>query len=302
MSNLVPPPDLSRRWVFWATLIGIIICFVVIDLSFASSRIHRYSSVIKYYWLPLNVGAILAQSGLLAIYAVLGPGRIWRRQSVAVLLGFGSILAWLLGFSLDDVGFPGYPMNDPETQAAILVLPALFCVGCVPLWILRSFFRWRIESPKSDKAVDNAPQLSIAGMLSATFVAALTLALIRLGAYLSPLDEPVWWQCIGIAVAFTAGICLFTLPFSTWLILYSRGLVIGTSLAVVWLSIVGLVLFLYVEGGWPRSDARLMEILLCASFICFLLGPLIVCRRFHYRLVVGKQQPQMYAAASQSRI
>lgn len=88
------------------------------------------------------------------------------------------------------------------------------------------------------------------------------------------------------------GISLATLPVSTWAILRSRILAAGIIVAVVWMFLIGIglvALISYLEGNWPPLEIWLSFIVLIASFIVFLLGPLILCRFLHYRLIVGWQ-------------
>ena len=300
-ANSVRHPDrrpvCQRRWPFWAIFVGVLICFAVIDFSFCSSRITWTSPPFQKYWMAINMGAIGAQGGLLAIYAVLGPGRIWLRHVVAIALGLGCILAWWLGFTLVGAIFP---LINLEAYAVSLDLPALFFAGCVPLWVVRTLFRWRIESQLPGQIVVKPPQLSIAGIFVATFVVALVLTLVRLGAYVS--DDAEWWPETGYAVAVTAVTCLCTLPLSTWAIFRTRSLAFGTLLAAVCLCMIGLAFFYHLGGGWPDSDVLLIYVVVIASLIVFLLGPLIVCRCFHYRLIVGRQRPQTHAAVLPAEI
>lgn len=299
-ANFVPPPDWRpawrRGWPLWAILGGIGLCFAAIDFSFCWVASDLNSSRFGDLWMGFNLGAVGAQAGLLAIYAVLGPHRLWLSHVVALALGIGCLLVWLLGYVFADLIsdnsiFPHSGIQ--EVWAAMFVIPALFIAGCVPLWIVRTLFRWRIELQLPGQAVGKPPQLSIAGILTATSVVALALALVRLGPFSVNSDDAAWWQGVGIGAAFTAGICLFMLPVSTWAILRSRFLAAGIVVTAVWVFLAGIgliSLISFLVRNWPPLEIWLNFVVLIASFIVFLLGPLIVCRFFHYRLVVGRQQ------------
>lgn len=291
-------PAWPQPWQLWAILGGIGFCFAVIDFSFCWVASEILPSRFGELWMGFNMGAVGAQAGLLVIYAVIGPHRLWLSHVVALALGLGSLLVWLLGYAIADLIsdnsiFPHGGIQ--EVGAAMFVIPGLFVAGCVPLWILRILFRWRIELKLPGQAVGKPPQLSIAGILTATSVVALALALVRLGPFSVNSDNTAWWLGTGIAAAFAAGICLFTLPLSTWAVLRTRYLAGGVVMAVIWLSIVGfgfVVLIRIIDGRWPPPYAWPVIIVLTASFIVFLIGPLLVGHYFHYRLIVGRQLPQ----------
>jgi hypothetical protein len=315
-NKFVPPPEwrlaLPRPWPFWAILGGFGFCFALIDFSYCWVVNDPLSWQYGSLWRNINIGAVGAQAGLLLIYAVWGPGRIWLRHAVALLLGSGCLLMWLFGYVVADSLFDSeiFPYSDVrEICSAMLVIPALFLVGCVPLWILRTLFRWRIELQLPGQTDARPPQLSIAGILSATFIVAVALTLVRLGAYTSEIhDEADWWLGTAIGVAFTAGLSVFVLPVSTWGILRSRYLALGIAMIAFWLGIVFVGLFALgsvIGGKLPTADELLMLIEPLTSLgilLIFLLGPLIVCRCFHYRLVVGRQQQQTLGAAFASEI
>lgn len=306
-AKFVLPLEWQSKWplplTLWWILAGFGVAFAILDLSYCWVGSYFFPSHWSQLWAGLNYGAVGAQAGLLAIYAVFGPGRTWMRHIVAFFVGSCCLLTWLGGYGLamaiSDSGVPPYTSIE-EVSASLLAVPALFLAGCFPLWVFRTLFRWRVERQISSEQLPRPPQLSIAGILAATFVVSLMLTLVRLGSYISQdYDEAAWWLGTGIGAAFTVGISLTTLPVCTWAVLRSRILAAGVTVAVVWVFLIGIglvALISYLEGNWPPLEIWLNFIVLIASFIVFLLGPLLLCRFLHFRLVMGRQQPRTHAA------
>lgn len=273
---------------------GIVLCFAVIDISFCGVA-SEYPTGARSVWFAFNLGAVGAQGGLLVIYAVLGPGLLWLRHLVALSLGLCASLLWLLGYfvadSLYDYGV--FPRDEVlEVFALMMELPAMFFAGCVPLWILRTLFRWRIERQMNWRPAASSPQLSIAGILAATAVVGVVLSLVRLGGYFTAeTTEADWWQETGFDAAIFSGICLFMLPISAWSILGVRRLPVGLFFAAVWVGLVSsgfLAVSSTLTRRWPSVGECLSLIAFIGSFSVFLLGPLLAARCFHCRLLAGR--------------
>src|SRR5436190_7506575 len=96
----LPPPEWRPEFrgpiAAWSALAVFGICQVLVILSYC-----WVADAVP--WTPLafligfNSGVIGAQAGLLAIYAVLGPGRAWVRQAVALVIGMFLALFWAIG-------------------------------------------------------------------------------------------------------------------------------------------------------------------------------------------------------------
>src|SRR5678815_2114521 len=173
-AKFIPPPEWRPAHVgplaVWGVLGGVGLCFVLVDLSFCwvAGNQARWSP--WEYVMTINIAGIGAQASLLAVYAVFGPGKASARHLVAISLGCCCLVFWWLGYLMafwqpNTVVFPAMEKN--VVFAMMLPIPAMFFAGCIPLWIFRTLFRWRIE--RSDSPSTRPPQLSIGGILLATF-------------------------------------------------------------------------------------------------------------------------------------
>jgi hypothetical protein len=134
-------------------------------------------------WTGFTFGLIGAEAGLLAIGAVLGPGRWHLWHLVVVGTAALWIVSWFVGFGLTWLyqGSGYYAQLSKEALAAVLVIPILFCACELPLWTFRSLLRWRIEPAMRSDDSPKPPQLSIAGILIATSFVAIALTAVRIG-------------------------------------------------------------------------------------------------------------------------
>lgn len=275
--------------------------------ALAAFSLCQISAILSYCWVAsavpwtpsafligFNSGVISAQAGLLAIYGVLGPQRAWVRQAVALVIGMILALLWAVGHLLAvwieggvANAFPG--RHTDEVFASMLPLPALFFAACAPLWFFRTLFRWRIE--RADVPAKRLPELSIAGILIATLIVALSLGLVRLGSHLADdYDDSDFWIGTGIGCAFSVGISLFMLPFCAWAILRTRVLLAGTVAAACWPPLLCLSLICVISAvgdSWPDPYDWLQFVCVTTGFSLFLLGPLIAVRFLGYRLQIG---------------
>src|SRR5205823_1817515 len=114
----------------------------------------------------------------------------------------------------------------------LLLAPILFYACQFPLWIFRSLFRWRIAKVQQGEP-GKVPRLSIAGILAATAVIALSLGAVRLGYHLilqmggTAESEKAWWTLTGIWAAVITVISLTVLPLFTVAIFRTRSLLLG---------------------------------------------------------------------------
>ncbi len=248
-------------------------------------------------WMGFTIGLIGAEAGLLAIAAVMGPGRWHLRHLVVAGVAVLWIVAWFVGFGLTRLfrgnGYYGPTSND--MFAVILVIPVMFCACEIPLWIFRAFLRWRIEPAIGSGDSSKPPQFSIAGILIATSAVAIALAGVRMGRTIEgSASEAEWWGACGIAIAFSGGISFVTLPLAVWGTLRCPSLRAGivAIVASLFVAAVGLICVISVlVGDWPPNDLDfwLPTSGVVGGFACGLLGTLTLVRISGYRLFWGRE-------------
>lgn len=312
VTNLSPAPPIqlrpgvaasqSRLWI-WLTILAIgftllNLLFVPIIAAAAPAPGPFTSSPIFFYLIFFSMGAIGAEPGLLAIAAVFGPGIAWHRHLAAVflllVLALSGVASILWAERIVSAGlFFGVRMNWPFT----LFVPILFYACQLPLWLFRSLFRWRIAKVQQG-ITERAPQLSIAGILSATAVIGLALGTVRLGPYLFQQINPLarvemhmWWFLIGIWAAAVFSISLAVLPLFTVAIFRTRSLLLGVAVAAAWTALlfeVAITIFRRVNGGWPFMFSWHLVAALVVGFTVSLVAPLLIVRLHGFRLLWGK--------------
>jgi hypothetical protein len=283
------PRNWPQRWPLKAWLALLAVGFAVMNVSLRPMMERSRPDDFGALWGTFCMGSIGGQAGLLAIGAVLGPFSTLRRHLVIIPVAAALALAWLLGVILSREMHGHYGPSLKSIIAVLLVLPLLFSFAELPLWMVRTFFRWRIESLADTST--RLPQLSIAGILAATAAVGLALGAIRLGQKLGNFHESDGWVGVAIAAGFTAGISAFVLPMVTAMIFRNPSPMVGTLVSTAWISLLGVVLVAVIcafAGAFPSREMHLLLSLLM-GFIVTLTGPLAVVRRFGYRLLWGRE-------------
>lgn len=248
-------------------------------------------------WTGFTIGLIGGEAGLLAIAVVMGPGRWHIRHLTVAGVAALWIVAWFVGFGLTWMvrGRGYYGQMSKDMFAAVLVIPLMFCACEIPLWIFRSLLRWRIEPAFRSGDSPKLPQLSIAGILIATSFVAIALTAVRIGRYIEGgASEAEWWGACGIALAFSGGISLVTLPFIVWATLRCPSLAAGVVAMIALLIVVVATLICIIGalgGGWPPMRLEIWLTLggLVCGFASGLLLPLSLVRFGGYRLLWGRE-------------
>lgn len=288
--NLSPLPRNSPlQWPLKAWLALFAVGFAVMNASLLPMIERSGPNDFGALWGTFCMGSIGGQAGLLAIGAVLGPFSTLRRHLVVIVLAAAWALAWLLGVLLSRAIYGPYSPSLKEVLPVLLTLPLLFCFCELPLWIVRTFFRWRIESLADTSP--RLPQLSIAGILAATAAVGLALGAIRLGQKLGNSNEGDWWLGVAVAAGFTGGISAFVLPMVVAMIFRYPSPIIGVLVATAWISLLGVVLVAVISafaGSFPSREMHLLLSLLM-GFIITLTSPLALVRGFGYRLLWGRE-------------
>lgn len=308
--NKIPP--LNARSMLSPGQLAVILaviagCFALINITVVPASDRQLEPRLREFWQAFSFGIIGAQAGLLAIAAVLGPGKGLVRHLIVVPLAVGLVLAWLLGYGLATWthSTPQFFPKWNEIDSQILVIPMMFCACELPLWIFRGLLRWRIELAAPDASRRRPPHLSIGGILMATGAIAVALTSARLGRSFvaNSFLEPDWWSACGIAVAFSGGISLVALPLSVWATLRSPSLLAGFIAIGAWLMAAALLLICIISvlvGDWPHMDLEFWLPFsgLIVSFGFGLLGTLSLVRAGGYRLFWGREEAQLSVSTS----
>lgn len=187
------------------------------------------------------LGVVLAQYGLLAIWAALGSRPWYVRQPLAmigVVMSYGTLAA----------GGRAGAMKDFVREAPLL--PLIFLCLQAPLWLLRLVRGWKIVSIGSPvgNSITDARRLSLRQMFAATTVIAIAIALARI-------DHKVE-QGVSIMVgAVVVGLMLVAPCASS--ALGSRSLTAGTFWVIVYAAggAMALALLLACIAGTPDRAA-----------------------------------------------
>jgi len=244
---------------------------------------------------PLGVvllsGAICGQAGFLAIWAALGPFRLWVRWLLVLLAGFGLYFVFCLGMV---ASVPGFTMNDEFAEMAVgsLFIPLLLLSAQFPLWIRRTLGGWQIvlADEASRHSATEARQFGPRHMLGlmAAFAVSLSLARVAMETWWPP-DRPagllapeVW---LGLAIGCVV-VCLYsaacTLP-CTWACFLARDKGRGCLVAVgIWLSVSFLPILIvgaFLPSGRSVPVAAMVVIFLhFAGMECVLMSSLRLLR------------------------
>jgi hypothetical protein len=158
--------------------IGVIASWVcvcaVVDL-FAPLVVRRGESAATVGFV---LGAAGGQLGVLTVWAVFGPERLFRRWTQALLAAAFLFSLLLVGF------FISSPRGGPDAEvfSALLMLPAVFLAAQTPLWILRLVTGWEIVPRGAQESPSAASrQFGLQHLLGATTVVGATLALAKIG-------------------------------------------------------------------------------------------------------------------------
>jgi len=161
----------------------------------------------------LWIGAVLGQIGFLAIWAALGPFRLGTRWLLVLATAFVLYFAFCFGVVTAEEFLR--IRNLLEMGTGSLLIPLLFLVVQIPLWIRRAISGWRIvpaDEAASHSAAE-ARQFGLAHILGLMALLAVSLSLVHvaLAAWGAGRVQPVEMeQRIWLALGAYAGVfCLY---------------------------------------------------------------------------------------------
>lgn len=185
-------------------------------IAAAFMSVDFFAAVILDARLPEIVGAILfgilaAQFGVLAIWAVVGPGRWQMRQAATTAL---AALGWL-AFGAGTTASVHAPADFSAVMFRFTALvPLVFLAIQLPLWVGRWLRGWRlVEASAADGAYRReSRRFSMSDLLLMPAVVAVGLALARLCAESAEEVEGslIFAACLSLASGFAALPCLLS--------------------------------------------------------------------------------------------
>ena len=184
--------------------------FAVFNLVAPAFAAEIQSEVI----VAITLGAVVAQFGLLAIWAVLGSQRLLVRWPLTLLAT--ALLYWFALAGMAIAGMPGRALR--EAAWSTLLVPAIFLAVQLPLWLFKAAVGCRIAIADADDSSEAAPsrQFGLQEMFGATTAMALVFGLARAG--LSGLDRTGDLAGSGVNMwSYLGAACLFCALWSTFI-------------------------------------------------------------------------------------
>jgi hypothetical protein len=226
---------------------------------------------------------------LLAVWAVLGAARFWRRwlASLAALAGlYGASIA---GMAADEVSRADLHVYSANVFALLLV----FLCAQAPLWLLRTGLRRGLRhEDDTAAATEGGLQFQTRDLLTALALIAVALGLARLTILFFEAggsgDSTNLWLNLALAcVLFGAWSALVVVPCvgATWLV--RRHGLASVAVAVfgaVTTGVVGTVLALVFGDGAPVRDTVTQLLALHAGLFTVVLGGCYLLRSWGYTL------------------
>jgi hypothetical protein len=246
---------------------------------------YYFDVVFIYVWL----GSLAAQVGLHAVWCVFAPVAVYTRFAVAAVLGLLWFGAWAVG-----LGVTMYHHPFLEDEFWIIFLGALLCLPLIavavqaPLWLTRSWLRWRICYVSEGLAVTGTAAVRIRHIMLFTAAAAVALGMVRLATSVAGEPELLFNMMVG-AVWAMANSLLIVLPM----------LVATLKSGRLWLSLPAAVLFgggayaafaiarIVISGSPPDREALWGVAGTLGSLYICLASVLLVLRVLGYRLEWG---------------
>jgi MFS family permease len=252
------------------------------------------------------VGSMGAQTALLAVLTVWGPGPLWMRWIWITGLAATAFSAWYAGFAAsfaDMFGRGRFPVA--EVFASLAGLPLLILVCQSGLWFAKIYLGWQIEGETDaplpeprDQGTPNiaspeqerTPPLAIRDMILGTLIVAVCLSAVRMSRPASLTDLGYWQLCAIIGgIAAVASLLILAIVYLTlaprhvWLVV-----VLLAVLAAVLASLATVLVIATSPPGMSDPLVATMMGSLVAGFFLVLAGTLGVSRGMGYRLVTSR--------------
>lgn len=273
MSSLEPYTSSRLRGGPLLVVCAIVPAYLVLDLFAISIVDESRSGEIP----SLISGVVLSQFGLLALWAVLGPGPWFVRQPAAmfgVLISYGALLS------------NGRVGAERELFRVALMLPLVFLCLQSPLWLFRLICGWQIvPSGEPRIAIADARRFSLGQLFAATTVVAVAIGLAEVG------HETERWYILPVAVG-AAVFGLVAVAPCAWSGLGARYVAAGTF-SIFAYAVGGIMAFILVLSFIARTPQN--------AFICLEIFAVTIVGMMHGILVAVRETGFVLQRASKRR-
>jgi hypothetical protein len=231
----------------------------------------------------LFAGAVGGQLGVLAILAVLGPGRWLVRWPISILVTMGFWCVLLMGMALADLHGPAIH----EIFAATLMLPFVFLAVQLPLWVLRFVTGWCLVLGRGQDTASPAQrrQFGVQHMLGATTLLAAAMGLAGLGMSvgdgLNTRADPSAWMALLLACLFFVLWSAFSTVPCLWAAFVARNRAAGVVLIAIYallMSLLPAAIISALSRFQPITDAVRIFVPFHGGLAFALLGSLLAAR------------------------
>ena len=231
-----------------------------------------------------------AQAALHCIWCVLAP-LPWGKRFLAgatsgLVLYAGVVVAW---FVVPVVCGTAGGLDLIVVVPILFCLPLLLLAAQTPLWIMRFWFRWRIAH--RDAPFSTFRPLGIGHLLLAMAAIAMALAAARFAQSIgtSSRNENIGGLTVAALVIMVMS-AITVLP-ALLAALYARRLPLALGLAFAGdaaVVVVYVAVLLILGGGRLHWEMLVVMFVLAGGFFVTLITPMLIARRFGYRLLCGR--------------
>jgi len=306
MAALPPTQSLRRPRDPSYGFLGLVVAYAIADFTVPLV----FDGMGRHGWpvAAFCIGALGGEICLGAIWAALGPSRFWPRWLLVLAVAFALYLAFCFGIV---VSSPYLASRDvTEMIMPSLLIPLLFLVIQMPLWVRRIASGWQILDPRevTSYSATEARQFGLANMLGLMAFLAVALSLVQIAASLLQTGRPageerlIMWLGLGI---YSLILCLYIAVLSGPAVracFLARDKVLGClAMAGVWVGVSILVVLIVtiiaaMSGGRVPGEAVASIFLATAGTVIVLMASLHLLRMCGYVMVRAKDRRTPIAA------
>jgi hypothetical protein len=250
--------------------------------------------------LGLFCAVMTGQLGLLAVWAVFGPGPVQVRQLWTL-----AVTGFLLASFFAGSGFGVGPKVD-EMATAFLCLPLALLATQLPLWIVKLMTGRRLVRVQAETAQSpiGERQFGVGHLMATTVVVAAALGLASSNQRLFEIEQDEFWIQLGAFCLFSClSSLLATLP-CLWAGLGAKNLragAVGLAVYAVVMICLSMGLLHLFAGGPSPFDSGVMLLSFVGSSLLVTFGTFCVVRSCGYRFQRGRRPRPVVAGGGPCR-